>query len=113
MNTLTNNQISASSRLLFNTEAQRRRDAENSFVSLCASVTLRLCVEVANFSLPIIAALLVGVVSFSASAAGLPHAKPEAAGMDSQQLARIDEIVAQGLAEKRMPGCVVCVGRQG
>src|SRR5688500_11305075 len=47
------------------------------------------------------------------AAAGLPQADPEEVGMDSRQLARIDEIVAQGLAEKRMPGCVVCVGRRG
>jgi uncharacterized protein YbbC (DUF1343 family) len=46
-------------------------------------------------------------------AAGLPHDSPEAAGMDSAHLARIDQIVAEGLAEKRMPGCVVCIGRQG
>jgi uncharacterized protein YbbC (DUF1343 family)/CubicO group peptidase (beta-lactamase class C family) len=49
----------------------------------------------------------------AASAAGLPEAAPEAVGMDSGHLARIDEIVAQGLAEKRMPGCVVCIGRRG
>lgn len=67
----------------------------------------------AVFSLPIIAAFLVGIFSASAFAVGLPHAKPEAVGMDSQQLARIDAIVAEGLAEKRMPGCVVCVGRKG
>src|SRR5262245_9178386 len=48
-----------------------------------------------------------------ALAAGLPQASPEAAGMDSAHLKRIDAIVAQGLAEKRMPGCVVCVGRRG
>src|SRR5688572_5189973 len=33
--------------------------------------------------------------------------------MDGHHLARIDAIVAEGLAEKRMPGCVVCIGRQG
>src|SRR6185436_205269 len=38
---------------------------------------------------------------------------PESVGMDSRQLTRIDEIVGEGLAEKRMPGCVVCIGRQG
>ena len=53
------------------------------------------------------------VVSQLAAAAGLPHAKPEEAGLDSSQLARIDAIVAQGIADKRMPGCVVCVGRRG
>ena len=44
---------------------------------------------------------------------GLPHARPEEAGMDNAHLARIDEIVAQGIGEKKMPGCVVCIGRQG
>jgi uncharacterized protein YbbC (DUF1343 family)/CubicO group peptidase (beta-lactamase class C family) len=64
----------------------------------------------------VIAALvgaLAWMTAISASAAGLPHAQPETVGMDNQQFARIDEIVAQGLSEKRMPGCVVCVGRRG
>ena len=45
--------------------------------------------------------------------AGLPFATPESVGMDGQQLQRIDEIVAEGLSQKKMPGCVVCVGRRG
>ncbi|TXT25716.1 MAG: hypothetical protein FD138_2923, partial [Planctomycetota bacterium] len=45
--------------------------------------------------------------------AGLPRAEPESVGFDAQRLQRIDEIVAEGLAQKKMPGCVVCVGRQG
>lgn len=49
----------------------------------------------------------------SAASAGLPHAKPADVGMDAQRLARIDEIVAEGIAEKKMPGCVVCIGRRG
>ncbi len=56
--------------------------------------------------------VLLGLVVTTAHA-GLPHAEPADAGMDAQHLARIDEIVAQGLAEKRMPGCVVCIGRRG
>src|SRR5688500_3323348 len=47
------------------------------------------------------------------AAAGLPHAEPEAVGMDSKRLARIDALVAEGIAEKKMPGCVVCIGRRG
>jgi uncharacterized protein YbbC (DUF1343 family) len=47
------------------------------------------------------------------NAAELPQAAPADVGMDAAHLARIDEIVADGLANKRMPGCVVCVGRQG
>ena len=58
-------------------------------------------------------AMLLLLVTAEAPAGGLPHATPEEAGMDSQHLARIDDIVAQGLAEKKMPGCVVCIGRQG
>src|SRR5439155_3739277 len=58
-------------------------------------------------------ALLCAAMARGALAAGLPHAEPESVGMDGKHLARIDEIVAQGLAEKRMPGCVVCVGRRG
>lgn len=57
--------------------------------------------------------ILLPLLAFQAATAGLPVAAPESVGMDSQQLARIDEIVAQGLSEKRMPGCVVCIGRQG
>lgn len=49
----------------------------------------------------------------SDSMAGLPLAEPESVGLDAQRLQRIDEIVAEGLAEKKMPGCVVCVGRHG
>ncbi len=52
-------------------------------------------------------------VASSALAAGLPHAEPAAAGMDAEHLQRIDAIVAEGLAAKRMPGCVVCIGRRG
>jgi uncharacterized protein YbbC (DUF1343 family) len=57
--------------------------------------------------------LLVALLLPQFALAGLPHASPEEAGMDSQHLAHIDGVVAQGLAEKRMPGCVVCIGRQG
>jgi uncharacterized protein YbbC (DUF1343 family) len=53
------------------------------------------------------------LLTVSVAQAGLPHATPEDAGMDGQHLARIDSIVAEGLAEKRMPGCVVCIGRRG
>ena len=45
--------------------------------------------------------------------AGLPLAEPASVGLDAQRLQRIDAIVAEGLAEKKMPGCVVCVGRHG
>ena len=49
----------------------------------------------------------------SVAQAALPEADPAAVGMDPQQLARIDELVAEGLAAGEMAGCVVCVGHQG
>ena len=43
----------------------------------------------------------------------LPRGTPESVGMDSGHLQRIDRVVEEGLARGNMPGCVVCVGRQG
>ena len=45
--------------------------------------------------------------------AGLPQAEPASVGLDAQRLQQIDDIVAEGLTQKKMPGCVVCVGRHG
>lgn len=59
------------------------------------------------------AALVLGAALGSRAVAGLPHAEPESVGMDAKQLAGIDELVAEALAEKKMPGCVVCIGRRG
>ncbi|MGE3780787.1 MAG: exo-beta-N-acetylmuramidase NamZ domain-containing protein, partial [Pirellulaceae bacterium] len=47
------------------------------------------------------------------SADGLEVVAPEMVGMDGGHLARIDGLVEEALAERRMPGCVVCVGRRG
>ncbi len=45
--------------------------------------------------------------------AQLSHASPGAVGMDSARLAGIDQLVAEHLANGRMPGCVVTIGRHG
>ncbi len=45
-------------------------------------------------------------------AAILPHAAPEAVGMDSTTLSRIDDVVAEGLRRKLMPGAVVLIARK-
>ena len=67
-----------------------------------------------DFRLRLLRVLLVLALLTERSAeAGLPHAEPEAVGLDSQRLQRIDEVVDEGLAQKKMPGCVVCVGRHG
>ena len=57
--------------------------------------------------------LLTTLGQVSPAQSRLPQADPASVGLDPARLARIDELVAEGLAEKRMPGCVVCVGRQG
>ncbi len=43
----------------------------------------------------------------------LAHSKPLAVGMDGSQLVRIDQLVAEHIAQERMPGCVVTIGRLG
>jgi len=45
--------------------------------------------------------------------AKLPVAEPEDVGMHESRLAIIDEIAQEGMEKKRMPGCVVLVGRKG
>jgi CubicO group peptidase (beta-lactamase class C family) len=49
----------------------------------------------------------------AAIATAIPRAEPEEVGFDAQLLARIDTLVHEGLAAKKMPGCVVAVGRGG
>ncbi|MFY9256529.1 MAG: serine hydrolase domain-containing protein [Fuerstiella sp.] len=43
----------------------------------------------------------------------VPLAAPESVGMNPQRLAIIDDVVAEGLRHKKMPGCVVLIGYQG
>ena len=45
--------------------------------------------------------------------AALPVVEPQTIGFDPQKLSSIDAIVAEGISEKKMPGCVVSVGRRG
>lgn len=43
----------------------------------------------------------------------LPRAEPHAVGLDASRLAVIDDLVAEGLRNKNMPGAVVLVARHG
>jgi CubicO group peptidase (beta-lactamase class C family) len=43
----------------------------------------------------------------------LPLAKPADAALDGAKLVKIDELVAEGLKNQQMPGCVVLVARHG
>ena len=59
------------------------------------------------------AILLLGVNTLSAKpSVRLPKADPAEEGLSAEKLQRIDAIVQEGLAQKKMPGCVVLVGRR-
>ncbi|MDR0870189.1 MAG: DUF1343 domain-containing protein [Planctomycetaceae bacterium] len=60
-----------------------------------------------------ITAVFAFVFSLSAAAAPLPKVEPASAGLDAATLALIDKHVEDAIAAKRMPGCVVCIGRTG
>ncbi|MBI1347296.1 serine hydrolase [bacterium] len=65
---------------------------------------------------PIVAALFVLVfvgVTSSEATEPLPSASPAEVGFDEAMLKEIKTLVATGLAEKKMPGCVIGLGRQG
>jgi uncharacterized protein YbbC (DUF1343 family)/CubicO group peptidase (beta-lactamase class C family) len=47
------------------------------------------------------------------SLAQLPLAKPETVSMSSARLAQMDAVIAEEIANKRLPGAVVLVGRKG
>jgi len=51
--------------------------------------------------------------SLPATPPPLPSARPEEAGLDSRQLAAIHQAVEEALAARKMPGCVVLIGRRG
>ena len=43
----------------------------------------------------------------------LPRGEPASVGVDGAKLAAIHELVATAIGEKKLPGCVVCIGRRG
>ena len=60
--------------------------------------------------------LLIGLLlapTIAHSDTRLPVVSPRDAEMDAGRLDRIDQVVSAGLARKKMPGCVVCIGRKG
>lgn len=60
-------------------------------------------------------AVFICYVPFSVSAESikLPMVPAENGGMDSAVLAQIDAVVAEGIDDNKMPGCVVAIGRHG
>ena len=66
--------------------------------------------------LRLFALLLIGTLfapTIAHSDTRLPVVAPREADMDAGHLDRIDQVVSAGLAQKKMPGCVVCIGRKG
>ncbi|MFM7413812.1 MAG: hypothetical protein ACKO6E_11490, partial [Planctomycetota bacterium] len=59
---------------------------------------------------PMVYGCLLAIAAATAplAAGELPRLDPAAAGFDPARLATIDGLVQQALAEKKMPGCVVC-----
>ncbi len=53
------------------------------------------------------------VASGAAPIDDLPKAAPAAEGMSAERLEKMDALIQQGIQDKKMPGCVVCVGRHG
>ena len=61
-----------------------------------------------------ILSLILGLMAIPCTASEpLPLKSPEQLGLDSQHLQRIEAIVQQEIEKKRLPGCVVMIGRQG
>ena len=61
-----------------------------------------------------IAVFVVGLLLLGLNAqAALPVVEPQTIGFDPQKLAAIEAVIAEGISEKKMPGCVVCFGRRG
>lgn len=59
------------------------------------------------------AAWLAAVAGRGDDYGGLRNVSPASADMLQSRLEGVKEIVERGLRQKRMPGCVVCVGRRG
>lgn len=57
--------------------------------------------------------ILFWLASMTAFAAPLPQVAPKDIGFDAAKLAEIDPTIASAIDEKKMPGCVVCIGRRG
>jgi CubicO group peptidase (beta-lactamase class C family) len=56
---------------------------------------------------------ILGLANVAAGEDHLPLVTPAEAGIDAQKLREIEPLIATGLEEKKMPGCVLCLGRQG
>jgi uncharacterized protein YbbC (DUF1343 family)/CubicO group peptidase (beta-lactamase class C family) len=58
-------------------------------------------------------AMLAGLFAPTPVHAQLPVVEPAQLGLSADQLAKIDELIAEGIEEGNLPGCVVAIGRTG
>lgn len=56
--------------------------------------------------------LLLSSVAAAQTPPAIPVLQPDSAGIDVSRLSVIDDIVQEGLAQGKMPGCVVMIGRR-
>ncbi len=72
--------------------------------------------QITNCELRIIKILCVLCIlcgSISVKAQGLPIAAPQTVGMSAERLNQIDALIEKDIADKKLPGAVVIVGRRG
>lgn len=65
------------------------------------------------FQFAVVAVVLLLAFVGESSAQPLPQCTPAEAGFDAAHLDRIDALVAEQIKRKKLPGCVVMIGRQG
>ncbi len=63
--------------------------------------------------LPLVLALLGATAARLAAAQGLPEAEPEAVGLSSARLERVDRRIEQAIADDEMVGAVALIARHG
>lgn len=81
--------------------------------SLTAKSSLNMILRTAHWIhwLAMIGWLLAGQATTVAQS--LPLTSPEELGFNASRLERVEQLALQGIQEGKMPGCVVCFGRQG
>lgn len=81
--------------------------------SLTAKSSLNMILRTAHWIhwLAMIGWLLAGQATTVAQS--LPLTSPEELGFNASRLERVEQLALQGIQEGKMPGCVICFGRQG
>lgn len=81
--------------------------------SLAAKSSLNMILRTAHWIhwLAMIGWLLAGQATTVAQS--LPLTSPEELGFNASRLERVEQLALQGIQEGKMPGCVICFGRQG